>query len=170
MEKTVVQNNSCKVCGVRLSWGRFYCSHSCRASVTNKQRTIKRNPDWHHPQKQCPECDATFYGPGIFCDMNCKRKHQDADTNSRFEQGLITERRTLRKLLTNKYGKCCSNCYISSWQGVELSLELDHIDGNASNNFPTNVRLLCPNCHSITSLWKGRNRGKGRKSRNLPLH
>lgn len=39
-------------------------------------------------------------------------------------------------------------------------IELEHIDGNHDNNKIENVRLLCPNCDSLTPTYKGLNRGK----------
>ena len=56
-------------------------------------------------------------------------------------------------------GGDCTEC---SWNGKELVLELEHIDGNAMNNKEENLSLLCPNCHSQTPTYKGRNVGNGR--------
>lgn len=52
----------------------------------------------------------------------------------------------------------CNKCGISEWQGVKITLELDHIDGNTQNNARLNLEGLCPNCHSITDTWRGRNK------------
>ena len=52
----------------------------------------------------------------------------------------------------------CSDCGIESWQGKELVLHLDHIDGDNHNHSLVNLRLLCPNCHSQTDTWCGRNK------------
>jgi len=41
-------------------------------------------------------------------------------------------------------------------------LEINHIDGDGTNHSPQNLEVLCPNCHSLTSTYRGRNIGKGR--------
>ena len=44
----------------------------------------------------------------------------------------------------------CECCGISEWNGLPAPLELDHIDGNNSNNILENLKILCPNCHAQT--------------------
>ncbi|KAF4410378.1 HNH endonuclease signature motif containing protein [Streptomyces lycii] len=46
------------------------------------------------------------------------------------------------------------------WRGRPLPLEVDHIDGRWWNNRLENLRLLCPNCHSATDTYRGRNKGR----------
>jgi len=43
------------------------------------------------------------------------------------------------------------------WNGEPLVLQLDHIDGDNSNNARENLRCLCPNCHTQTSTFCSRN-------------
>ena len=47
-----------------------------------------------------------------------------------------------------------------SWRDAPLRLEVDHIDGDYHNNSPTNLRFLCPNCHTQTDNFAGRSRGQ----------
>ena len=54
----------------------------------------------------------------------------------------------------------CECCGISEWHGRKLNLELDHIDGNKYNHVLANLRIICPNCHSLTSTFRGRNTKK----------
>jgi 5-methylcytosine-specific restriction endonuclease McrA len=59
-------------------------------------------------------------------------------------------------------------CGFSRWQGKPISLHVDHVDGNPYDHSLSNLRLICPNCHTQTPTYGGRNRGRGRKSRKLP--
>jgi 5-methylcytosine-specific restriction endonuclease McrA len=52
----------------------------------------------------------------------------------------------------------CEECGINNnWNGKKLNLHLDHIDGDKLNNNLDNLRILCPNCHSQTDTYAGRN-------------
>jgi hypothetical protein len=52
----------------------------------------------------------------------------------------------------------CDDCGISEWNNKKIALHLDHIDGNCKNHRLNNLRLLCPNCHSQTDTWCGKNK------------
>ncbi len=56
----------------------------------------------------------------------------------------------------------CSECKLPPvWNGKKLTIQLDHIDGDRTNNAQSNLRLLCPNCHSQTHTFsKGQFRKK----------
>ena len=41
--------------------------------------------------------------------------------------------------------------------GSKIALELEHVDGDNTNNDLSNLKFLCPNCHSMTPTWRGRN-------------
>lgn len=51
----------------------------------------------------------------------------------------------------------CGSCGIHEWRGQPLSLQLHHINGDRHDNRLENLALLCPNCHSQTNTWAGRN-------------
>jgi Zn finger protein HypA/HybF involved in hydrogenase expression len=51
----------------------------------------------------------------------------------------------------------CERCGISDWLGRPLSLALHHMNGDRLDNRVENLQLLCPNCHSQTDTFAGRN-------------
>ena len=66
-----------------------------------------------------------------------------------------------KRVLIEQEGKC-NCCGISEWMGKPLTLELEHKDGNHFNNQRGNLEMICPNCHSQTETWRGRNKAKNR--------
>ena len=53
----------------------------------------------------------------------------------------------------------CTRCRRTRWLGEPIPLELDHVNGDRTNNTKENLRLLCPNCHAKTATYRGRNIG-----------
>jgi hypothetical protein len=51
----------------------------------------------------------------------------------------------------------CALCGIAEWQGRRLVLQLDHVNGVGDDHRLANLRLLCPNCHSQTNTYCGKN-------------
>lgn len=56
----------------------------------------------------------------------------------------------------------CNKCGLDEWLGQDLVLELEHKDGNNKNNNRDNLEMICPNCHSLTETWRGRNKKERR--------
>ena len=71
----------------------------------------------------------------------------------------------IKRYLVETLNNTCSSCGINSWNGKDIVMDLEHIDGDSDNNRPENLTLLCPNCHSQSPTFKNRNKGKGRHAR-----
>ena len=52
----------------------------------------------------------------------------------------------------------CAICGIKEWRDLPLSLQLDHINGINNDHRIENLRFLCPNCHSQTETYSGKNK------------
>lgn len=75
------------------------------------------------------------------------------------KEGKATGRRGLKRrlLAEGQLGNACARCGTNEWRGRRLSLALHHINGNNGDHRLDNLLLLCPNCHSQTENYGGRN-------------
>lgn len=60
--------------------------------------------------------------------------------------------------------ECCGN---TEWLNNPIPLNLHHKDGNHTNNQLDNLELLCPNCHSLTDTFAGKNIKNKNKELNI---
>lgn len=109
-----------------------------------------------------------------FCSIKCQKEYEYRNYIAEWKAGNISGMRGkyqismhIKKYLFEKYNSKCSIC---GWGETNpyttlIPLEIEHIDGNFENNFEENLTLLCPNCHSLTSTYKGANLNHGRKNR-----
>lgn len=54
----------------------------------------------------------------------------------------------------------CEMCGLSIWMGQKIRLEIHHINANHKDNRLDNLMILCPNCHSLTDNYRGKNKVK----------
>jgi hypothetical protein len=137
---------------------KIFCSHSCSGSFYNKKKT-----------KKCIFCDNFVkLNKNKYCSNSCSAKHTQSLRFNKIEQGdgnfCI---KTIKNFLIDKFGNKCMKC---GWCEINqrtqiIPIQIDHIDGNSENNNLSNLRLLCPNCHSLTPTYGGANKGRGRKKR-----
>ena len=105
----------------------------------------------------------------VYCSVTCQHTHRSQEKQKLFWEGKLPNifRDVARRYIANVRGYKCEVCSISNWQDKKLTLHVDHINGDPSNNHPTNLRLLCPNCHSQTEFLGNANKGRGRGSLGL---
>lgn len=85
-------------------------------------------------------------------------------------RGRVTSRGHLkvRLVAAGLKGERCEECGISEWLDEPLSMQLHHVNGDGTDNRLENLQFLCPNCHSQTDTYGGRN-GHRRPERHLEL-
>ena len=113
------------------------------------------------------ECVWRHQGNNKFCSVQCAQTFRSNEHKRKFFSGLLEkriDRPTARKYLAEERGYKCEVCNVSEWQNKSITLHVDHINGDPSNDHPDNLRLICPNCHSQTEFLGGANKGRGRGS------
>lgn len=91
--------------------------------------------------------------------VSSNRVKYDSISDILIENSTYTNNTSLKKKLVNEglliYE--CKICRLTSWLEKPISLQLDHVNGINSDNRLENLRLLCPNCHSQTETFSGKN-------------
>jgi len=82
------------------------------------------------------------------------------DTKEYLENKYPISSHKLRKRLLkeNYFEHLCQQCGLSEWNKKTIPLELHHIDGNKMNNNLSNLTIICPNCHSQSDNFRGKNK------------
>ena len=83
--------------------------------------------------------------------------------HSSFNRTHLLERLFKEKIKEYKCERCGNT---GEWQGERLSLQIHHINGIANDNRLENIQILCPNCHSLTDTYAGKNVKKIRNTNN----
>lgn len=174
-KKRIVKYNKnpkiCKNCKSVIPYEKRinnFCSHKCCATFNNAVKF----------KKYCPVCNIEIKKKNRYkikcCSRKCSKELAYKLYIEKWKNGEVTTKSKkfhisdhIRKYLKIKYNNKCCLC---GWDKInpktnKCPLEIDHIDGDYSNNKENNLLLVCPNCHSLTPTYKGLNKGNGRHFR-----
>lgn len=147
----------CLNCEKPLGWNQRdykYCSRSCSVTVANTG--IRRHGNAPHP---CPRC-SIMTANRKHCSSACALSAREEMLSHRIESGSFKNPaagQTIRKYLVRKRGYRCESCGLTDWLGSPVPLNTHHEDGDATNNLPSNLKLLCLNCHGLTHNYGSKN-------------
>lgn len=131
-------------------------SNSLKNAYKEGKRGINTSVPWFD------ETRAWSRGKTILSDERVGRKFTKEEVfsiNSKASTGRVKKIILTEKLIEYK----CKECGIFEWNNKIIILELDHVNGIRNDHRLKNLRLLCPNCHSQTETFRGRNINNGIK-------
>lgn len=157
----------CLTCQSETSNPKF-CSRSCAATHNNKSFPKRAQ------SRPCKICYSTVPSSRTYCKSCWQNKNriisQKENKIKDWENGIWRGgtdyglSKIIRDYLLNKSNFSCDKCRFNTPHPNDgkTILEINHIDGNGLNHSPNNLEVLCPNCHALTSTYRGRNIGNGR--------
>lgn len=164
----------CKECGTDLPYKKRkndFCAHPCAATFCNRRRygTAPRKPGY---LKNCAQCGTAISWPKTkFCSDTCEHRSRYDLFIRRWKSGEEPGHRPrdgrvstfIRRYLIETRGEKCEKCGWCERNPAtgKVPITVDHIDGRWQNAGEDNLRLLCPNCHSLTPTFQALNRGNG---------
>lgn len=149
-----------------------FCNHTCAATHNNRKlghrKSVKNN---------CLYCGELIDNPSKkYCSVNCMKSYLYKQYINSWIKGEVTGNTIGETVALNKYIRRWSlerasyKCEECGWDKINPTtgkrpLSVHHIDGNPYNTIPVNLKVLCPNCHSLTPTYGSLNLGNGRKGR-----
>lgn len=96
------------------------------------------------------------WNKGIRYELDNKKPLSDVLVNGSSIQSYKLKHRLYNSGLKTPKCEMCGWC-TESLDG-RIPVELDHINGNKNDNRLLNLRILCPNCHSLQTTHRGKNK------------
>lgn len=156
---------------------RVYCSRECK-NIHEKDaglNTGKNNSNYRHGFKcnlQFCECGREKDSRSLRCSV-CSHKGFSKGMKRFVDEDIFTEDSLVKGiryivLSRNLVEYKCKICGLGpEWNNKKLILQLDHINGINTDHRLENLRFLCPNCHSQTETYGGKNKNKKRLTKEM---
>lgn len=154
----------CLYCKIETVNPKF-CSRSCAAKFNNSKYPKRSGKGF------CKSCNIKISISRTYCSncwsgnktiaLNRLNKWINGEWSGGTNKGLSN---TVRNYLLKEANYSCSSCGFNKNHPDDNKtiLEINHINGDGTDHKRENLEVLCPNCHALTSTYRGRNYGKGR--------
>jgi len=163
----------CKQCEKIIPYEKrktTFCNKSCSAifnnirgkNLLNGDKPIFENIGYETTCAYCGSIVKRTRKIKVGVNIFCSHEHQNLYyTKYKIEEKQHIKPSTLRHYLIETRGYKCEECKLTEWMGKPIPLDSHHIDGDSKNNDPSNLKLLCKNCHGQTDNYGAKNIGKG---------
>lgn len=122
--------------------------------------------------KKCRYCESDVGSRGSkYCSNQCQKNFEYESWINRWKSGKESGKRGktgisahIRRYLFELHNSSCCKCGWNKTNSVtgKVPLEINHKNGNWTDNSESNLELICPNCHSLEPTYKALNKGNGR--------
>jgi hypothetical protein len=171
--------------------GLYFCSKGCldkaktiggiahvlpkHYGTREKYKKYSQNYKNQLKENKCLTCSEFVYSE--FCNAKCQNEYKYKEYIKKWLLGLESGHvkgvlryhisKHVRRYMFEKHNNKCQEC---GWSKInkftnKIPLQVDHINGDSTNSSLENLRLLCPNCHTLTEFYGSLNKGKGRKDK-----
>ena len=127
--------------------GRYICSpspNSCKALRKKNAEKISIA----HSEGRCVTSHLSIVRSSNKGKLYCKEEYFSIADKPKKHKTAI------RNTLLKERGHKCESCENYEWMGEQITIELEHVNGDNKDNRRENLKLLCPNCHAQTPTWR----------------
>lgn len=148
--------NLCNNCKLKLIYEKRhnkFCSSSCSAVKNNS--IIRKYIVCRNCSKKLIKYQEQY------CSKDCKSFHKkQIQIEEYLNDSKSKSHDWIKGYLISIRGNKCEYC---NWAEINpitgrVPIEMDHINGDNTDNRIENLRILCPNCHSLTPTFRSLNK------------